>query len=74
MQYPKKYAGVIETVRKTEQLLNQYTSCATDKKNYEIDGKIFTVIRHFTGEKELRKTVAELAIIRANREMGLTDV
>ena len=41
---------------------------------YVIDGKRYTVIRHFTGDKNINQVVAELAISRVNREMGISDV
>lgn len=43
----------------------------TSRKEYEIEGKRFLVTRHFAGEKELTALVKELAVRRADREMGL---
>lgn len=59
------------TNKKPEQLIEQYASCPTEQNVYEIDGKKYTVTRHFTGDKNINQVVAELAISRANREMGL---
>lgn len=54
-----------------EQLMQQFSSCPTSKKEYEIGGKKFTVVRHFTGNKNPDRMIAELAVNRADREMGL---
>lgn len=54
--------------------MEQYASCPKEQKIYEIDGKKYTVTRHFTGDKNINQVAMELAISRANREMGLSDV
>lgn len=55
---------------KFEQLTEKYASCPVSPAVYEENGAIFTVTRHFTGDKNINKTVAELAVSQANREMG----
>ena len=57
--------------QKPEQLMQQYASCPTQQTVYEIDGRKYTVIRRFTGDKNINAAVWELAVSRANREMGL---
>ena len=61
------------TNKKPVQLIGQYASCRTECNVYELDGKKYTVTRHFTGDKNLNQVVAELAVSRANREMGLSN-
>ena len=43
----------------------------TSERECIINGKRFIVTRHFMGDKPLREVMTELAIKRANREMGL---
>ena len=43
----------------------------TSERKCVINGKYFIVTRHFQGDKSLRELMTELAIKRANREMGL---
>ena len=57
--------------QKPEQLMEQYASCPAQQTTYEIDGRKYTVTRHFTGDKKINEVIAELAVSRANREMGL---
>lgn len=54
-----------------QQLIKQYETCPTEKVEYVIDGKKYTVIRHFTGDKDINQVILELAISRANREFGI---
>ncbi len=61
-----------ETKKTPEQCIERYRSSPTSVKEYESGGKKFTVIRHFSGEKELNQTVGEIAVCRVNREMGLS--
>lgn len=49
----------------------QYGACPSSRKEYVIDGRKYMVTRHFTGEKDINEWIIELAIDRANREMGL---
>ena len=62
-----------KTKQRPEQLIEQYASCPTEQNVYETDGRKYTVIRHFTGDKNFNRVIAELAVSRANREMGLFD-
>ena len=57
--------------RKPEQLIKQYASCPQQQTVYEIDGRKYTVTRHFTGDKKINEAAMQLAVNRANREMGL---
>ncbi|MDE6677290.1 MAG: hypothetical protein K2K12_06245 [Clostridia bacterium] len=57
--------------QKPEQLMQQYASCPAQQTVYEIDGRKYTVTRRFTGDKKITTVVMELAVSRANREMGL---
>jgi hypothetical protein len=43
----------------------------TSQRKCVIDGKHFTVTRHFTGEKNLRDVLMDIAVNRAKKEMGL---
>jgi len=52
-------------------LIERYASCPSEQNGYELSGGKFTVTRHFTGEKDINKVVAELAVSRAERETGL---
>ncbi|MDE6441636.1 MAG: hypothetical protein K2L12_02660 [Clostridia bacterium] len=56
--------------KKPEQLIRQYSSCPTQQKVYETDGREYIVTRHFTGEKDINQVVFEIAVNRANRETG----
>ncbi|MDE7083591.1 MAG: hypothetical protein K2O89_07845 [Clostridia bacterium] len=52
-------------------MIERYKSCPKCEREYVIDGKKYIVTRHFTGDKNINQVVAELAVRRANREMGL---
>ena len=54
-----------------KQLIQRNASCPTSKKEYEFGGKKYAVTRHFTGDKNINRVIGELAVTRANREMGL---
>lgn len=54
------------------ELIERYESCPSEQNVYEVNGRKYTVTRYFTGDKDLNKVVAELALIRANMEMGLS--
>ena len=57
--------------KKPEQLMEQYASCPTQQNVHEIDGRKYTVTRHFTGDKNINAAVMELAVSLENMEMGL---
>ncbi|MDE6586394.1 MAG: hypothetical protein K2K80_06930 [Clostridia bacterium] len=52
-------------------MIERYATYPTEKNTYETEGKRYTVTRHFTGDKDINKVMAELSVSRANREMGL---
>ena len=54
-------------------MIEQYACCPEERIVCETDGKKITVIRHFTGEKTVERVILELAVSRANREMGLSE-
>ena len=43
----------------------------TSERRCEINGKRFLITRHFESDQDLRTLMTEIAIRRANREMGL---
>lgn len=57
--------------KSAEQLTEQYSSCPSERNAYEAEGKKYSVTRYFTGDKKLNEVITELAVNRANREMGL---
>ncbi len=59
------------TEKEPKQLIEQYALCRAEKNVYVIDGKKITVVRRFTGEKNINRVIYELAVSRACREMGL---
>ena len=52
-------------------LQEKYTDCPSVAAACEIEGGRYNIIRHFTGQTEFGKMVAELALRRADREAGL---
>lgn len=62
---------MVKTDKKTENSEKQTDNYPTSQRKCVIDGKRFTVVRHFAGEKDLTTLVTEIAVHRANREMGL---
>ena len=57
--------------RTMQQLQEKYADCPRVTAACEIEGRQYHIIRHFTGQAELGKIVAELALRRADREAGL---
>lgn len=55
-----------------QQLIEQYAFSPSTQRKYEKDGNKYTVTRHFTGDKNINQVVYEIAVSRANKEMGLT--
>ncbi len=53
------------------QAIERYADCPTEQNEYDLNGRKYTVTRHFTGEKNINLLVAELAVARANRETVL---
>ena len=61
-----------QTIKRTmQQLQEKYTDCPRVAAACEIEGRRYHIIRHFTGQAELGKMMAELALRRADREAGL---
>ena len=56
---------------KTENTNTQIENHPTSQRRCEINGKRFLISRHFEGDKDLSTLMTEIAISRANREMGL---
>lgn len=63
--------GKWATNQRTENNKQQTENYPTSKRKCVIDGKRFIITRHFVGEKDLSTLMAEIAVSRANREMGL---
>lgn len=61
----------MKTNKKTENTKKQKENYPTSERRCVIDGKRFVVTRHFEGDKSLSAIMAEIAISRANREMGI---
>lgn len=61
----------METDNKADRTKNQTDNYPTSQRRCIIDGKRFTVTRHFTGDKNLTEILMEFAVNRANKEMGL---
>ena len=55
-----------------EQATGRYAEAKPEQAVYEKDGKKYVVIRHFTGDRDINQIIAELAVLQANREMGLS--
>lgn len=70
--YIKYRIGRCKTNKAVKQLIELSADCPEEKAYYEVEGKKYTIIRHFTGEKDINQVIAELAVSRANREMGLS--
>lgn len=60
----------METNKKTDNN-NPKENHPTSQRRCEINGKRFLITRHFEGDKDLTTLMTEIAISRANREMGL---
>ncbi len=57
--------------RSTEKWRELFASCPTAKGEYTADGKKYTVTRHFTGKKEIRDAILEIAQKQASRESNI---
>lgn len=53
-------------------MIKDYESCPTSQRECMIGGETFVITRHFVGAKDLNQAIAELALARADREMGLS--
>lgn len=61
----------MKTDKGTDTAKKQIEIYPTSERKCVIDGKRFVVTRHFLGDKPLSVIMTEIAISRANREMGL---
>lgn len=61
----------MEENKKTDRTENQTEDYPTSQRRCEIKGKRFLITRHFVGNQDLSTLMTEIAISRANREMGL---
>lgn len=61
----------MKTNKKTDNKNNQKENHPTSQRRCEINGKRFLITRHFEGDQDLSTLMTEIAISRANREMGL---
>ncbi|MDE7329765.1 MAG: hypothetical protein K2N30_01535 [Clostridia bacterium] len=61
----------MKTNKKADNKINQAENYPSSQRRCEIKGKRFLITRHFVGDRDLSALMAEIAISRANREMGL---
>ena len=61
----------METYKETDTKNEQTENHPTSQRRCEINGKHFLINRHFEGNTDLNTLMAEIAISRANREMGI---
>ena len=61
----------METDKKMNDKNNSKENQPTSQRRCEINGKRFLITRHFEGNQDLSTLMTEIAISRANREMGL---
>ncbi len=61
----------MEENKNKEKIKNRTEDYPTSQRRCEIDGKRFLITRHFEGNRDLSALMTEIAISRANREMGL---
>lgn len=59
-----------QTDTSLQQLRSRFDGCPTESVHTQESGKKFTVVRHFAGDKELGKVIAEISRERADRETG----
>ena len=62
---------MINTDKKIENTKKQAEDYVTSQRRCVIDGKRFVVTRRFVGSKDLDSLLMEIAVNRANKEMGL---
>lgn len=67
----KNFLKGMETDKRTADIKTQKENVPTSQRRCEINGKRFIITRHFAGDKDLTTLMTELAIRRADREMGL---
>lgn len=57
--------------QKFSELQEVYADAPISQREYEVDGKIFVVTRHFCGEKDIDQVIHEIATSRALEELTL---
>ncbi len=62
---------MVNTNKNTETIKKQTEDYPTSQRRCVINGKRFIVTRHFVGDKDLGSLLMELAVNRANKEMGI---
>ena len=62
---------MVNTSKESKDIKNQADDYPTSQRRCEINGKRFLITRHFEGDKDVTTLMTEIAISRANREMGL---
>ncbi len=63
--------GELRTNKNNDDSNKRMDNYPTSQRRCVIEGQQFLIIRHFEGDKDLNATIMELAINRANREMGI---
>jgi len=58
-------------INETKGQQNDYVRREITQNTCVIDGKKFKVVSHYVGSKDLNKTLKEIALERAYREMGI---
>ena len=58
-------------INETKRQQNDYVRREITQNTCVIDGKKFKVVSHYVGSKDLNKTLKEIALERAYREMGI---
>ena len=61
----------MKTDKRADKKNSPKESYPTSQRRCEIHGKRFLITRHFEGDKDLTTIMTEIAIRRADREMGL---
>lgn len=61
----------MKTDKDIENAKKRADNSPVSQRKYTIDGKRFNVTRHFDGARRLNSIVTEVAVHRANNEMGL---
>ncbi len=58
------------TNKKTDNEDNRKENYHVSRRRCEINGKRFSITRHFEGDRDLSTVMAEIAVSRADSEMG----
>ena len=66
------YIHLINIIKQSiQQSQKLFANCPTSAAKFEIEGKQYVIVRHFTGQAKLENVVADIALRRADREMKL---